>query len=362
MCPSLPLKTLIYYCPKTANFWHWKLKNTKRSHHLHRPTTDDDDPLHRTTNLAPGHHQSQDPRHPTVHIPQAVEFTNPQVYSSKVMSELRYRTNTATMNYETGTGSTSQSTRTGIPSLSAARREGSESIAASTLLQSSPSQHGQVMKLNIPLIYSFSPTCLQRVLHYTPAFLGLKPSWKKRYLIQIGKYLYKFSSQSDVGGGGVAASQSRMKQKGSPIPLDTIQAKTVHSTRYGLAQSVTIHGHNSDEIIAVLQDLPTFCDGYFAITTNGTTRYYAVSTKEEASTWVNSIREGRQSTITRKMGHDGHMGSYPKSWEYIDQRGDASYNRKIRIKERIRDMERKEMEMTEFAEGMSGTMPRGYYG
>eukprot|EP00553_Chaetoceros_curvisetus_P006528 CAMPEP_0204615194 /NCGR_PEP_ID=MMETSP0717-20131115/2747_1 /ASSEMBLY_ACC=CAM_ASM_000666 /TAXON_ID=230516 /ORGANISM="Chaetoceros curvisetus" /LENGTH=274 /DNA_ID=CAMNT_0051628067 /DNA_START=133 /DNA_END=957 /DNA_ORIENTATION=+ len=274
------------------------------------------------------------------------------------MSELRYRTNTATMNPETRNDSTSQS-----PVASLSQREGS--IAASILLQSSPSHHGQVMKLNIPLVYSFSPTCVQRALRFTPAFLGLKPSWKKRYLIQIGKYLYRFSSQDGNGDGATtttttAASQSRMKQKGSPIPLDTIQSKTIHSTRYGLAQSINIQGNNSDEIIAVLQDLPTFCDGYFAITTDGNTRYYAVSTKEEASTWVNSIREGRQSSISRKMGHDGDK-PYPKSWEYIDQRGASSYNRKLRIKERIRDIEQKEMEMTGFV-GKTGVMPRGYYG
>lgn len=137
----------------------------------------------------------------------------------------------------------------------------------------------------------------------------------------------------------------------------------MYSTRYGLAQSVPRNGidPNSDDIIAIMQDLPTFCDGYFAISTGGTTRYYAVSTREDATTWVNSIREGRQSVITRNMGHDQHR-PYPKAWEYIDQRGDANYKKKMRIKDRVRDMESKELEMTEFVQGMSGTMPRGYFG
>jgi len=238
------------------------------------------------------------------------------------------------------------------PSFSHTRDDGR--ISASTLLNSSPTHDGQVMKLNIPLFFTFCPSWFQKILFFCPS--PLRPTWKKRYLIQIGKYVYRFSNSNSPSTDGVP---SQMTQKGSPIPLDKIQAKVVDANHYGMATSKS-RGVNMDENIALLQHLPSYCDGFFSITTSGQTKYYAVSTKEDAVTWVNSILEGRQASITNSMGHD--QRPYPKAWKYIDQRGDAILQKKVRIKDRIRSIEKREMEMTEMSHGMTGAMPRGYFG
>jgi len=208
-------------------------------------------------------------------------------------------------------------------------------LAASYLLKSSPTHHGQVMKLNVPLLYAMAPTWLQRILRTCPS--PFRPSWKKRYMIQIGKYIYRYQIN------GSTSHQSKMKLKGTPISIDTVQSKPLHLTTYGL-QTV-----NNQEIIAFAQDLPSSCSGYFSITTSGETRYYAVSSTEDANTWINSLRQGRQSNIELTLGHDKRP--YPESWRYIDAIGEQRVNKNGRIKEIMKGSERKEMEMMEFMDG-----------
>jgi len=208
-------------------------------------------------------------------------------------------------------------------------------LAASTLFKSNPTHHGQVMKLNVPMLYSISPTWLQRILRRCPSFL--RPSWKKRYMIQIGKYIYRYKIS------GAASDQSNMELKGTPVLLDTAQSTMLRLTTYGLQVA------DDRDVIAFAADLPSICSGYFSITSAGETRHYAVATKEEATTWINSIRQGRQANIELTMGHDKRP--YPESWRYIDAMGDERVKRHGRIKEIMVGSEKREMEMMEFMNG-----------
>lgn len=216
-----------------------------------------------------------------------------------------------------------------------------KALAASTLLKSSPSHHGKVMKLNVPLIYSIAPTWLQRLLRMCPT--PLKPSWKKRYMIQIGKYLYRYQI-SDT------ENQNKMKLKGTPIEVKNLQIKSMLLTTFGIQHEA------NDDVIAFAGDLPTFCSGYFSITSDGETRYYAVEAKEDANTWINSLRQGRQANIELAMGHD--RSPYPSSWKYIDAMGDERVQRNKRVKEIVKRSDQKEMEMMNFMDGGRG----GHFG
>ena len=219
-------------------------------------------------------------------------------------------------------------------------------LAASTLFKSNPTHHGQVMKLNVPMIYSLSPTWFQRILRTCPSYF--RPSWKKRYMIQIGKYMYRYKIS------GAASDQSNMELKGTPVSLDTAQSKPLHLTTYGLQVA------NDQEVIAFAADLPSICSGYFSITSAGETRHYAVATKEEATTWINSIRQGRQANIELTMGHDKRP--YPESWRYIDAMGDERVKRHGRVKNLMVGTERREMEMMEFMDGGMNSGNRGHFG
>lgn len=106
--------------------------------------------------------------------------------------------------------------------------------------------------------------------------------------------------------------------------------------------------------------LPPGCSAVFTVSTFGKSQYFAVSTREEATTWINSLREARQAAITRSMGHASHV-PYPKSWEYYDGLGTSLYRRKERIWKRLEESNMKQMEMNTVGD-VAGSMPRGYYG
>jgi len=206
-------------------------------------------------------------------------------------------------------------------------------LSAASLLESSPAQHGRALKLHVPAIYRISPTCLQNLLSsgWCPTFLS--PYWTDRHLVQIGKFLYRFQDEHSA------------EPKGSPIPLDAIEARVVDEQEY----------HDGVELM--FQQLPPDCEAVFSVSTFGKTQYFAVSSTEECTTWVNSLREGRQAVITRSMGHSSQV-PYPKSWEYLDGLGTSLLKRKERIKQKLAE---KEMEMTTY-DNQGGSLPRGYYG
>jgi hypothetical protein len=226
----------------------------------------------------------------------------------------------------------------------------SDALAASNLLKSNPTHSGQVLKLDVPLFYSLLPTWFQRILRYLPS--PFRPSWKRRYMIQIGKYLYRYQIDANPGIREVSE-RSKMNLKGTPILLSTSQTSSLIQTTYGLQPA------NQEEVIAYASDLPPFCSGFFSITSDGETRYYAVSTAEEANTWVNSLRQGRQSNIELSMGHDKRP--YPENWRYIDTMGDERVQRNKRVKDLIRTTERREIERMEYFDG-GASASRGYFG
>lgn len=220
-------------------------------------------------------------------------------------------------------------------------------LSTSFLLQSTPTHFGPIYKFHIPILYTFLPPFLQSILHYIPfaAWLGLIPSWKNRFLICLGNYLYRFT-------------HGRAKHvKGSPLPLESIQVEHVSTRNYTSMQDM----HDS-EMSIYLSNLPNHIGGCFTLRSpNGTKRYYGTRTREEAQMWVSTLSQQRQECITRNMGHAKDV-PYPRRWEYVDLMGKELVERKRRVKEVMERRERREMEMSVFSEGVGGVMPSGYYG
>ncbi len=99
--------------------------------------------------------------------------------------------------------------------------------------------------------------------------------------------------------------------------------------------------------------LPDGCRAMFEITSSDKTQRFAVHTSEDASAWVNSLRQMRQDAITREMGHSSNV-PYPPGWESFDRSASRLVERKCRIRKRLDDMDRREMEMHIAGGGMGG--------
>lgn len=207
-------------------------------------------------------------------------------------------------------------------------------LEAPAMLKSSPSHNGTVLKLHLPLIFSVLPDFLKRlVVAYDYAWLSfLQPEWRQRYLISIGSFLYKFKNESAPA------------PKGSPISMDKIDANLLVSVE-------------DDEMAPAFAGLPPGYDSIFTVSTFGKKHYYAVTSRDEALAWVNSLRQNRQEAITRSMGHANNM-PYPKNWAYFDSLGKSLQKSKQRIKAKVEQYNTREMEMA----SVVGGGPRGYYG
>ena len=225
-------------------------------------------------------------------------------------------------------------------------------LSAPCLLNCSPSHHGPALKLHIPLVYDISPKWLQTLLltlscSCSPLRLLLSPlipSWRHRYLISVGNFFYRYSTSHSS------------EPKGSPTPLASIS----HLSPFSISRLDTL----------TIPDLPPSqhdWQGFLSLQTSlHKTNYYAFPTEQDASTWMHALHEGRQSAISRSMGHAQHV-PHPPSWECLDRMGEALRTKKERIKERIRRAEEKEreVEMISFTSGNAvGVAPRmvtGYY-
>ena len=204
-------------------------------------------------------------------------------------------------------------------------------LVAKSMIDSSPQQHGVVLKLHVPILYSILPGFLQRIILSFSFLSFLGPTWKQRYLILCGSFLYKFKDQaSEV-------------PKGAPFPLETITVDPIASGRS----------------LPELGTLPPGFSSIFSVSTLRRQHYYAVADDEEAIVWIRSIKDARQETITRNMGHAVGM-PYSSSWKYFDSLGRGLVKSKERIRERMDEYNMREMEMSNFAEG--GPMPRGFHG
>jgi len=210
------------------------------------------------------------------------------------------------------------------------RTSGRSGLSALTLLDSSPQQHGSVMKLHTPPLYSILPEFLQRWVSSISFLSFLCPSWKHRYLILCGSFLYKFSTATSPD------------PKGSPFDLESVEA--------GIA--------STDFVDAASQ----LGSGYRALVTVSTLRkqhVYAVANAEEARVWMQSIDQAKQEAITRRMGHANHV-PYPTRWKHLDALGRSLVKSKERIRGRMESSQMREMEMSSFATG--GSLPQGFHG
>ena len=206
-------------------------------------------------------------------------------------------------------------------------------LSAKALLDSSPQHHGVVLKLHVPILYSILPDFLKRIILSLSFLRWLAPSWKQRYLILCGSYLYKFNHQASK------------VPKGSPFAVETIETDTV------LPSSGTSSG--SYELSEVsLGSLPPGYTSVFSVSTLRRHHYYAVSDPEEAMLWIRSLVEARQETITRNMGHSRQV-PYPQSWKYFDQLAQTFLKSKERIQERMEHSRMRELEMMPYADGGS---------
>lgn len=131
-------------------------------------------------------------------------------------------------------------------------------LNAKQMIDSAPQQHGTVLKLHIPILYSILPQFIKNIIlsfSFLSKFLG--PSWKQRYLILCGSYLYKFNDETSP------------VPKGAPFDVETLAAATSTTT-----------GGGDDEV--QLSEFASIPPGYTAIFTVSTLRrkhYYAVSSR-----------------------------------------------------------------------------------
>ena len=207
-------------------------------------------------------------------------------------------------------------------------------LSAKSMIDSSPQQHGVVLKLHVPLLYSILPEFIQRIILSVSFLSFLGPTWKQRYLILCGSFLYKFKNQtSEI-------------PKGSPFELNTIGANAVSS-------------HAGASFPAELGNLPPGFLAVFTVSTLRRQHYYAVADEEEAQIWIRSINDARHETITRNMGHAGGL-PYPNTWRYFDTLGRGLLKSKERIREKLEHHNMRELEMSGFVE--AGPVMRGYHG
>ena len=122
--------------------------------------------------------------------------------------------------------------------------------------------------------------------------------------------------------------------KGAPLPVATADCRALSPD------------DKSSEFGGTLGVVPAGCGAagaVFAVSSSGKTRYFAVESPEEARVWVDSLRQMRQSAITRKMGHS--KMPYPAEWESFDASARRLKDRKTRIRQKMDAMERKDQEM-----------------
>lgn len=198
-------------------------------------------------------------------------------------------------------------------------------LAAKSMIDSSPQQHGVVLKLHVPILYSILPEFFQRIILSISFLSFLGPTWKQRYLILCGSFLYKFKNNAAE------------VPKGCPFALETVNVDTV------------------SEGMPEFGSLPPEYTSIFSVSTMRRQHYYAVADIDEARVWIRSIRQERQETITRNMGHAASK-PYPKAWSYFDSLGRGLVRSKERIRDKMVEYNMREMEMSSFVD--TGPMPR----
>ncbi len=206
-------------------------------------------------------------------------------------------------------------------------------LSAQALLAASPIHSGLAMKLHVPVFYSFLPSPIQWLLSNRWCPTSWSPQWKRRYLIALGGYLYRYKDENGS------------TPKGAPVTIDITEARII-------SRGDT----SSNEFNCLLDLLPDGCDTVFEVSSLAKTQYFAVESREEALAWVNSIRQMRQDSITRNMGHSKDV-PYPKQWESFDASARRLQEQKERIKNRMSALDKKEQEM----QTLGGSANMGYF-
>lgn len=206
-------------------------------------------------------------------------------------------------------------------------------LSARALMRASPVLSGYACKMHIPLFYAVLPSSIQWLLSTRCCPKSWSPQWKRRYLIALGGYLYRFKDENGS------------TPKGAPMPVDSMEARLL----------------SRDEAVAngefniVTDHLPGDCTSVIEVCSGGKTQYFAMNSTEEASTWVNSVRQMRQDCSTKNMGHSNIP--YPKEWDAFDASAKRIREQKARIRNKLEAIDRKEQEMQTL-----GSAPSvGYY-
>lgn len=207
-------------------------------------------------------------------------------------------------------------------------------LSAQALRAASPIHAGLAMKLHVPVFYSFLPSPMQWLLSKSWCPTSWSPQWKRRYLIALGGYLYRFKDENGA------------TPKGAPVTIDITEARIISRNDTS----------TSNEFNCLLDLLPDGCDTVFEVSSLAKTQYFAVESREEALAWVNSIRQMRQDSITRNMGHSKDV-PYPKQWESFDASARRLQQQKERIKNRMSALDQKEQEM----QTLGGSANMGYF-
>ncbi|KAL7542846.1 hypothetical protein ACHAXR_012944 [Thalassiosira sp. AJA248-18] len=211
-------------------------------------------------------------------------------------------------------------------------------LSASALLAASPTHSGAAMKMHVPAIYTFLPATVQWFLsRCCPK--SWSPQWKRRYLVALGEYVYRFKDEDGSS------------PKGAPIPVATTDVRIVSG-----ASSSDVN----DELNVVFDPLPEGCNAVFEVSSIGKTQFFAVESREEAMMWVNSLRQLRQDAITRNMGHSKDI-PYPSDWKSFDVSAKRLKDQKMRIKNRLEAMDKKELEMQALGGGSAPGPGVGYF-
>ncbi len=277
-----------------------------------------------------------------------------RVASTLMSFELRRRT--ASRGTETGRTSPPPSSPA-TPPMADNLNYDESNLSARALLSASPVHSSHAWKLHVPAIYAMMPRSIRRLLSCgcCPARWG--PRWKRRRLVALGGFLYRFEDFEDDdggggGGGGVGGGGGGGPPKGAPVPVATADVRAASDRDYdGYDYDDVVHGPGG-----LLETLPAGCRAAFEVSSSGKTRYFAVQTAEEAATWVTSLRQMRQDAITRKMGHSGGV-PYPRNWESFDASARRLGEKRSRIKSRLEAMEKREVEM----QTMGGGVSMGYF-
>ena len=125
--------------------------------------------------------------------------------------------------------------------------------------------------------------------------------------------------------------------KGLPISLQSIEHVEIFSVDPNSRNIAFEHG-------ILISPLQSSFSSVLVIRMLRKTQYFLLEDSDEASVWINSLRQAKQEAITRDMGHS--QIPYPKSWSYFDKLSSELSKRKFKIKQRLERIQCREMEMS----------------